>query len=483
MDTWASLLYTLVANYALSVAAIIYILRRRKEPAAMMAWILIVILLPIVGILLFLLIGESRIQRHVKKRRRRRSKIEPNLARQLDDLAPLQVTRSPRTLDPRLRDLVRVATATGQHPPLWGNEVTIYVEAERTFLALSLAIQAARHHVHMEYYIFQPDETGRAIRDLLIEKVRQGVCCRLLLDAVGSWSLKRGFVRTLTDGGVKVEFFMPPRLNARLLRLNCRNHRKLVVIDGKVGFTGSQNIGDEYLGRKSKLGPWRDTHLRLAGPIAEHLQEVFVEDWHFATGEDLSQEEALFPPIKEAGPSPVQIVASGPDRPVSSLHLILMAAVAAARKSINIMTPYFVPDESMVLALQAASLRGVQVQLLLPRQSDNWFVLWAGRSYYEELLHAGVEIYEYTGGMMHSKVVVVDNAWSMVGSANMDVRSFRLNFELTAMLYDERVAHELTEDFAALKERSRRIEPAAPQHWSFGQSMAVGLARLASPLL
>lgn len=385
-------------------------------------------------------------------------------------------------LDPSQRALIRVATRISESVVTRGNDVIVYQDPEALFLSLSLAIESARSHVHLLYYIFTDDETGRAIGDLLAKKARQGVEVRLLLDAVGCWRLSNSFVRRMKRDGIHVAFFLPWGLSKRRLHLNFRNHRKLVVVDGRVGFAGSQNIGDIYLGRLKKYGPWRDTHLKITGPAASSLQEVFVEDWHFATQEDLSADR-YFPLPSPAGEKFVQIVASGPDHRPNVMHQLLYAALADARTSVSLMTPYFVPDHAMLMALQSAAYRGVRVRLLLPAKSDNWLVLWAGRSFYHDQLETGIEVYEYDDGMLHSKVVVIDRRWAMVGSANMDVRSFRLNFELTSLIYDTSTAEALQSDFDHLREGARRVVLKDVQSWNYRQTLAAGLARLTSPLL
>jgi cardiolipin synthase len=463
-------------HYVAALIAIEHILRHRRDPRGMLAWILALLLLPVVGLVLFLLIGGMPVQRKVRKRRRRRRLIEPVLSRRPRDPALEHVDAAAPS------SLTRLASRVAGCPVTRGNDLAIYHDAEATFLALSLAIEAARAHIHLQYYIFADDETGLAVRDLLVRRARAGVEVRLLLDAVGCWRLSRAFLRPLREAGAKVAFFLPWRPWARRLSLNCRNHRKLVVIDGRLGFTGSQNIGDEYLGRRRQLGPWRDTHLRLRGPAVAQLQEVFVEDWHFATGETLSPEACFPEPLRE-GDRDVQIVPSGPDRRPNVMHQLLSAAVWDARRHIDLLTPYFVPDHAMIVALESAACRNVRVRLILPSKSDHWLVLWAGRSSYDELLDAGVEIYEYAAGMLHSKVVVVDDRWAMVGSANMDVRSFRINFELTTILYDAGAAQQLHADFDALRAASRRVQRADVRGWSYPQTLAAGLARLATPLL
>jgi cardiolipin synthase len=286
----------------------------------------------------------------------------------------------------------------------------------------------------------------------------------------------------LRSAGVEVAFFMPVIPLRGRWRVNFRNHRKIIVVDGHIGFTGSQNIGDEYRGRRTRHGPWRDTHMRILGPAVHELQEVFVEDWNYATDEDLIA-DSYFPPLEPAGDQVVQVIPSGPDGHANVMHQLLFAAVATAQRSVCVITPYFVPDAAMILAFQSAAYRGVRVQLLIPSRTDQIVTLWVARSYYQELAQSGVEIHEYPHGMLHSKVVVVDEDWAMVGSANMDERSFRLNFELTTILYDDDLARELYEDFSKLRARSRRIRADRRRSWTFTQSIKLGLARMASPLL
>ncbi len=471
-----------VLNYIAVMLAIENILRHRREPRGMLAWILALLLLPFLGLFLYALVGPAPIQRKVRRRRRRRHEIASSLAEKTAVLAKDHDARETARFDESMRGLMNLAAQVSDAVVTTGNNVAIYHDAERAFLNLAIAIDAAQQHVHMEYYIFAADDTGRAMSELLMKKARQGVEVRLLLDAVGCWRLSRRFVRELRSAGVEVEFFLPWGPTNRRLQLNCRNHRKLTIVDGRTAFTGSKNIADEYLGRKKKLGPWRDTHLLMEGPCVTQLQEVFVEDWHFATKRDLTSPR-YFPPPAVAGSHVVQIVPSGPDGRADVMHQLLNAAVSDADRSIAVVTPYFVPDRAMMLALTSAAYRGVRVQLLLPSKSEHWLVLWAGRTFYEDLLEAGVEIYEYDGGMIHSKLVVVDQRWSMVGSANMDIRSFQLNFELTSIIYDAELSRYLQEDFETLIRNSRRVREEDVKGWTYTQTLAAGLARLATPIL
>lgn len=462
----------------LVVWAVVTVLRRPREPRAMLSWILALIFLPIVGLSLYLLIGEPRLRRTRRRRRKRRLRYIQSFSRRAD----LRTNRFHRTHadDPAISSFMKVATRMGGLPPTGGNEVVVHHDSEKMFLELSLAIQSARSHIHMEYYIFQPDDTGRAIRDLLVTKAREGVKCRLLLDFVGCWKLFPRFLRSLREAGVEVVFFMPVVPWRGRWRVNFRNHRKIVVIDGKVAFTGSQNIGDEYAGRDTV--PWRDTHVRIVGPAVHHMQDVFIEDWYFASRRHIGQDmDAYFPPPESNGDQLVQVVPSGPDRETNVLHMVLLGGIGVARRTLSIATPYFVPDQTMILSLQAAACRGVRVRLLIPSQNDHPVILWAGRSFYNEICRAGIEVYEYSHAMLHSKMIVVDDVLAMVGSANFDERSLRLNFEVSTMLYGPQLAGQLRTDFDSLLKEATRIR--VREQLGAAEGIKLGLARLISPLL
>lgn len=469
-------------DFALVVGVILSVLRRRAEPMAMVAWILASIALPYLGPGLYVLVGANRIRRRAMRRRRKVASLIEAIDREAADRA--SITHPPAdALPPEIAIVEEFARRLVQIPAVGGNEVCVYGEAEATYTGLESAIRSAEDHLHLQYYIWNTDETGIFFRDLVIQKARQGVACRVLLDSVGCWGMSRDFYQPLIDAGVRVGFFMPlyPSRRRRWSP-HLRNHRKIAVVDGRTAFMGSQNIGDEYRGRLKRLSPWYDTHLRLRGPAALFIQQVFAEDWVFATGEVLTGEQ-YFPCCEHPGRSKVQIVPTGPDHDAGVLDQVTFAAVAQAREVIRIATPYFVPHSALLMALTYAARRGVRVQLVLPTKSDSMLVLWAGRSFYAELLSAGVEVYEFDAGMLHSKIVTVDDRWCMVGSANMDVRSFRLNFELTALIYDEFVSRGLAEEIEHRCGQSRRVS--GREVWGRGVwgELAEGAARLFAPLL
>ncbi|HNO80252.1 MAG TPA: cardiolipin synthase [Phycisphaerae bacterium] len=478
--SWTTFLTILsVIDFILVAGAIVVVLQRQREPRSMLVWILTLLLLPVLGLIFFLMAGELRIERKRRKLRRHRKRLQPSLSRSIENLESVHGQKGTKH---SAESLIRIATRLSGHLPTSGNDVAIYHEDEENFLAIMEAIEQAKHHVHLEYYIFQPDETGQSLRDLLVRKVKEGVTVRLLVDYIGCWNWPRAFRRSFIEGGVKLSLFDPVVPWRGRWRVNLRNHRKIVVVDGVVGFTGSQNIGDEYRGRLAKFGPWRDTHMRITGPAVHHLQEIFVEDWHYATKEKLVSSEC-FPRVEAKGDQIVQVIASGPDSNARTMHHLLLSSVTGAQDSVAIITPYFAPDTTMIVALQSAAYRGLRVQLLIPSFSNHWLTLWAGRSFYEELIEAGVEIYEYHKALLHSKVVIIDDSWGMVGSANMDQRSFRINLEVTSVLYDDKLATNLRGDFDRLITKAERIQSRAINKWSFRETIVLGLARLVSPLL
>lgn len=479
MNLW---LLALIAHGVLALIAVVSVLRGRKEPMAMLAWVLAVVEVPFVGTALYYLLGANPVQRRFRRRRRRIAHRVANFNRR----AAARARSSEEAIQARLpEDLVaveRIGRRLGDMPATEGNDVHVYDDADQIYAALEEAIRSARHHVHLEYYIWQPDETGRQFRDLLVEKARQGVECRLLLDAVGCFRLRKSFTRPLLDAGVELAWFLPVRPLRRRWSPHLRNHRKIAVIDGHTAFVGSQNIGDEYRGRLKRLSPWYDSHMRIRGSAALFLQQTFAEDWTFAARRDLS-EEVYFPEPPASGGSIVQVLPTGPDQGVGTLEKLLFGALESARSNIRIATPYFVPSHAVCLAIAHARQRGVHVRIVLPSRTDMRLVLWAARSFYQELLEGGVEIYEFDRGMLHSKIMTVDDRWCMLGSANMDVRSFRLNFEVTALVYDQQVATTLARSVDERCRHARRITLRDAAARTIRQQLIEGMARLFAPLL
>ncbi|RMG12760.1 MAG: cardiolipin synthase [Planctomycetota bacterium] len=461
-------------NYALVAWLIVSLVYyQRRESTATWAWIFFLLLVPYLGVVAFWLLGSNRL-RFRRWRRRRLKAGASSIA--LRPTAPLP-TGCPFPADPGLLELAERLDGVNARP--W-NAVTLYREGEATFAAIEEAIDSAHDHVHLTYYIWRPDRTGKRLRDALVRAARRGVAVRLLLDDVGCLGTPQAFFAPLAAAGGQIVRFLPLSRLGRRLSLNHRNHRKIVVVDGAAGFTGGMNVGDEYAGLQ---GPWLDAHVRVRGPAVQRLQEIFCEDWYHTTGEDLGADR-YFPPPSTAGEEWVQFVASGPttDR-WHAIHTILFAAINRAQRRVWLETPYFVPDVAMALSLETAALRGVDVRLVLPGRSDHQVVLYAGRSFYARLLAAGVRIYEVPKGFLHAKTATIDGRVATVGSANLDQRSFRLNFEANAFFYGPTVAGALEASFERILERAREVDRAAHRRRPRRQRALEAVARLLSPVL
>ncbi|HEX6985252.1 MAG TPA: phospholipase D-like domain-containing protein, partial [Planctomycetaceae bacterium] len=348
-----------VGGYLLTLVLLRWVLLTKKEqPTSTVAWVMAIVLVPYVGGLLFLIFGINRVDR----RARLKAAADRAIERQLPGLTPYQVL--PDELDdPLSRSVMRLAARVGRTPPTRGNDVRVLTDTNQALGLIEQAIASAEESLHLEYYIWQRDRTGTRVRDLVVRKAREGVRVRFLFDGVGSLFLNNRFLAPMRDAGCEVAAFLPGATFRERWSLNLRNHRKVVVVDGRVGFTGGMNIGDEYLGLSRDRGYWRDAHLRIEGPVVLQLQQVFAEDWFFATGEALT-DLALYPDPGEPGDAVAQVVTGGPTGPSNPTRLVLFEALAQARNSILLTTGYFVPPPELAWALEAAAMRGVRVRLL-----------------------------------------------------------------------------------------------------------------------
>ncbi|MEX0716182.1 MAG: cardiolipin synthase [Planctomycetaceae bacterium] len=475
--TWLSTAAVVFA-YLLSLALIRWVLLLKKHnPASSVAWIMVIVGLPYVGGLFFLVFGVNRVQR--KRARMRRA------LRGGDGTLPL-LTRYQvmpgESLNSQQKSLMRLAGRSVDQPPTYGNRIELLADTNRTLALLEEAIRGAEETIHLEYYIWQPDRTGTKMRDLLIEKAKQGVKVRFLYDKIGSLWLSRKFLRPMFDAGIDVAAFIPGASFRERWSFNLRNHRKIVVVDGRVGFTGGMNIGDEYLGRDPSVGYWRDTHLRIEGPVVLQLQGLFAENWRFATGEALTDPK-LFPEPEADGPVLAQLIPGEPTSELSALYNLTFAALNEARERVTLTTSYFVPFAALSTALETAALRGVKVRVLVAGPPTYFWTLWAGRSFYEELLSAGVEIHEYTRGLMHAKTLTIDGCWSLVGTPNFDARSLALNFEVSVAMYDQKIATQLEAQFEKDLEHARRIDLDDWTNRSGWRVLGENACRLFAPVL
>ena len=467
----AALKYLAVFDAGLAILFSIVVISKKRDPAVTLAWVLGFFFLPVLGVLLYLFFGYQRF------RLRRRQTPNPS-----GRLPSLHAPDAQAALPDPLRGVADLANRLTEYPVTAQNRVEVFTRADDTDTALTAAIRGARRHIHMCYYIFEPDSDGIFYRDLLAEKAREGVQVRLLMDAVGSFSVDDDFLAPLRRAGARVDFFGPFGTIRRPWAFNFRNHRKLTVIDGRVGFLGSQNIGHHFWRVGSRRIAWRETDVRVEGPAVEELQTVFAEDWHFVTRENLTGDDFFPPPSPDAaGTTLVQALPTGPDRKEDALAFIFVEALHTARERVTITTPYFIPTPAVVLALEGAARRGVRVDLLVPRRTDHPVVTWAGRSYFDEFVESGVRIFEYAEAFLHSKVVTVDGRLALLGSANMDTRSFRINFELSLLVYDEKVVGQLVDTFD--KTAGQSVAVSARPARAPVRHFAEGLCRVLSPLL
>ena len=453
------------------------VLNKQRQPSSTVAWILTIMLLPYFGGLLFLFFGINRVDR----RQAKKLLATRSIAEQLAQLSEYQVEHSTKFSELQDR-LMRLATRACGSVPTSGNHVDVLVDTNAILRQIEEAIAAAKSSIHVEYYIWRSDETGTRVRDLLIQKAKQGVTVRFLYDQFGSVWLNNKFLNPMRLAGIQLAPFLPGPTIRERWSINLRSHRKIVVCDGNVAFTGGMNIGDEYLGRNKDLGHWRDTHLKLHGPSVLQLQQIFAEDWFYATGQDLT-EPIWFPEPDRSGDVVAQVVSGGPGDEVRVFLSLMFAAINQAKEKIHLATCYFVPTDALVTALESAAYRGVKVRLLVPRRSGHHWTVLAGRSYYDSLLRAGVEIYEYRRGVHHSKTLTIDGSWSLIGTPNFDSRSLLLNFENGVAFYDPRIAAELEAHFEEDLDHSRRVLLDLWMRRPTRQVFTENLCRLFSPVM
>lgn len=473
---------TTVFGYLLAFALIPRILLSRREAGASLAWILIILFVPYLGAILFFVIGRTRVLRKARKKEKYSYAFQRRMNRLPECYNLADGHKKNKWLPGAALPIAQLVNSISSTPPLTGNKVEVFIETEPAYKQMEDAILAAKHHVHFMSYIFRDDIAGKRFQRLLIKKAEEGIEVKLLVDSFGGQGLGGSFVRPMLKAGVKFARFSPVIVVSLHWRPTLRNHRKILVCDGTVGFAGGLNIGDEYQGRKKRFAPWRDTHLRVEGPAVRQLQEIFAEDWLFATDEDLAATE-YFPDAEPVGNSVVQVVDSGPDKEHAAIHSVFFTAVNEATDRIYITTPYFIPDAAMLLALKSAAWRGVDVRILLPGRSDLWLVKLAGHSYYRELVEAGVKIYEHRPGILHAKTMVVDGVWGTIGSANMDIRSFRLNYEVNVLVAGNKFAEKMEEIFLQDIYRARLITSRLIEEKSGTIRLLEGLARILSPVL
>ncbi|MCR1898996.1 cardiolipin synthase [Irregularibacter muris] len=461
----------------------VVIFLENRSPSTTAAWLLLLILLPIVGFLFYIYFGQNF------KKKKLFNKKEPIDERNLDIMVERQfekVQDSNVFYDEDIyekKKLISLLLQNSKSPFTLNNQSEVLTNGRETFKAIFKAIHSAKEHIHVEYYILKDDKIGNILRKLLILKAHQGVEIRLIYDGLGSRNLSKYYINSLKEAGVKVAPFLPVKIPLLNSKLNYRNHRKIVVVDGKIGFIGGLNVGDEYWVGSPKLGFWRDTHFQMKGEAVYLLQYIFLMDWYFSSDSKITQYQRYFPEHREYGKELIQIAVSGPDSPWETIQQAYFTSIATAQEKIYITSPYFVPDESLLMALKTSALSGVDVRIILPDKPDHHTVFWASRSYIEDLLSAGVRVYLYKKGFVHAKILLVDGIIASVGTANMDIRSFQLNFEINALIYNKHTVERLEIDFYEDLGDSEQLFLEEFKKRPISHKIKESFARLFSPIL
>jgi cardiolipin synthase len=439
--------YLLVINYVIVLVTAVFIIGSNRNPVSTLSYILSMLIFPFVGLLIYYFIGREYRKQKMFERKgvfddKTIKKWEKKLLLSEEKLDEYES----KFLDEKIKQ-VKLLQNNQKKPLTFKNEAKILINGEAKFERLFVDIKKAKHHIHAEYYIFNSeDEIGKKFIELLCKKAREGVEVRVSYDYVAS-EVTNSACHKMRECGIEIYSFMPVRFPNLTRRLNYRNHRKIVVIDGKTGYVGGINVCDEYVNPTKNGRYWRDTHIRLEGNSVKSLQTHFLLNWNFVSDSEIEIKDEYFPSVKSRGDKAVQIAASGPDSDFPNIMESLFSAINSAEKYIYITTPYFVPNDQILTALKTASRSGVKVKLIIPRQSDMFILKYASESYMQDLLESGIEVYHYCKGMIHAKTMVIDDLYSTIGTCNMDYRSFEINFEINAIVYNEETAKEMVEAF------------------------------------
>ncbi len=474
------LLILIVLNVSFGFALIFL---ERKDPAATWAWLMVLTLLPFFGFILYLLLGQNLQRQKIFDTKTEADKML--YRKSLEQIKELEYCKEKFSCDYDhfYQDSIQLHLLSSHSVYTENNHVDILTDGKAKFKQLLEDIEDAKDHIHLLYYIIKGDDLSCNLIKALTKKAKEGVTVRLLFDSLGSRHISKELVKEFKECGGHFSTFFPAKIPVINLRINYRNHRKIAIIDGKCGFIGGFNIGDEYLGLDKKFGYWRDNHLRIRGNAVHSMQMRFFSDWNHSSDDKLIYEKRYYPTMSIKSDTGIQIVSSGPDSEEMHIKNGYLKMITSAKKSIYIQTPYFVPDQSFMDSLKIAALSGVDVNIMIPNKPDHIFIYWASYSYIGELLRSGVKAYTYEGGFLHAKTVIVDEELASVGTANIDIRSFKLNFEINAFVYDQTVASSLTyffkEDLKQCKEITQELYDSRSKTIKIKES----IARLLSPVL
>lgn len=435
---------TLYIINALLIITVIF--NERKSPSAILAWIMILTFVPVVGFIFYLVLNQNLSRSKINKMSEKDEQAVSNALKKQMESMDRNEYRFRCASTEKWKHLLKLNQVYGKAYYTQDNEIELFTDGNRLFESLIEDIMAAKRTINIEFFIVKRDKIGRRFFEALTQKAAEGVEVRLLVDALGSRYITKGVAKDFLKAGGKIGYFFKPKLIFIGLKLNYRNHRKIAVIDDKVAYTGGFNIAKEYVGEKKKFGYWRDTHIRIEGGAVYDLNSRFAMDWQYTTREKPEVTVSAFSG-SYGGDKGVQIVSCGPDDPKEEVKRGFMRMITYAEKNVYVQTPYFVPDQSIVESLKMAAQSGVDVRIMIPCMPDHMFVYWATYSYVGELLRSGARVFIYDNGFLHSKTIVVDGEVASVGSTNFDNRSFRLNFETNAFIFDSEFALKMEETF------------------------------------
>ena len=466
------------------VFSLLIIFFQRRNPTTVWAWLLLLYFIPVLGFVLYLILGQNFRRERMFKMKEIEGEIKYAVRRQEESIYRKKLRLRDPELD-RFKRLILYNLNEAEAVLTDNNDIRIFTDGREKFRTLLSEMDHARNYIHVQYYIIKNDELWKEIEEVLVRKARQGVEVRVLFDSMGCRGMHHSDWARLQKAGIKTAEFFPALLGKLQLRVNYRNHRKIVVIDGRIGFVGGFNVGREYIGKDRKFGYWRDTHVCIEGSAVTSLAVRFVLDWNYAARENLFLEDRLFeiPTYVRNGRDPVQIISSGPDSRSQEIRNNYLRLIHMARKNIYIQTPYFVPDDDIRDALEIAAKSGIDVRIMIPCKPDHPFVYWATYSYLGEMIEAGARCYTYDNGFLHAKCMCVDGLVTCMGTANMDIRSFSLNFEVNAVIYSARTTERLMEAFESDIAKSTLVTRKKYEQRDFIIRIKEQFCRLLSPVL
>jgi cardiolipin synthase len=469
-----------VLNYTVALSAVVTILLKKVNPTKALSYIIGLLALPFLGLIVYYLFGQEYRKNKIFSRK---NVLNQSIVKRIQDeleLEAKEVNEVDDLLDQKSKVIPLLYNNENSKLTI-NNDIKLIKNGDEKFKLLFKDIEEAEHHIHLEYFIIKDDKIGTELLDLLCKKASEGLEIRIAIDDVGS-SITSKMKRKLKDCGIEMHPFMPVRFSNSTGKMNYRDHRKIVVIDGKIGYVGGINVSDDYVNAHNERY-WRDTHVRIIGEAVKPLQILFFTTWDFVSGDELKISKAYFPDHNCKENIPLQIAASGPDTDWSNIMEAIFVAITNAEDHVYITTPYFIPNSEIVTALQVLARSNKEVKIIVPKKSDSWIAEYATNSYLEMLLEAGVEVYRYTKGFIHAKTMVVDGVFCTVGTTNMDYRSFNINFEVNALIYNKKISSELTEFFNEDLKHCEKLELNSWKNRSKRTKLIEAVARLMAPIL